>query len=221
MVNAGRVLIITQGPWDNLKSYTQLDLVSYNKIAYLARQASVGVNPSTDTQMIYWQPFGSVADIATTEKPGLVMPDGTTIVIDNEGKISVDIDLDDISNIEIATPSNGDVMRYNSTTEKWENAALGTAAVKDSTNAVTENSQALVESGAVFSKIGKVTTKTLAANATTVEFDVPTSGDHLIDFFISDGSFYTAIDLSVTGKATLTFKASANSRSVSCRISNI
>ena len=70
-------------------------------------------------------------------------------------------------------------------------------------------------------KVGTVTTKTLAANATSIQFDVPTSGDHLIDFFISDGSFYTAIDLSVVGKATLTFKASANSRSISCRISNI
>ena len=71
MVNAGRILIIAKGEWNSLVNYEQLDLVSYDKIAYLARQASVGVNPSTDTSMTYWQPFGSVSEIATTSKPGL------------------------------------------------------------------------------------------------------------------------------------------------------
>lgn len=87
MVNAGRVLIIAKGEWSNLVNYKQLDLVSVDTVAYLARKASVGVNPSTDTQMEYWQPFGSVSDIATTETPGLVMPDGTTILIDSDGTI--------------------------------------------------------------------------------------------------------------------------------------
>ena len=96
MVNAGRILIIPKGDWSNLVSYDMLDLVSYNSVAYIARQASVGVNPSTDTQMTYWQPFGSVSDIATTTTPGLVMPDGDTIKIGTGGLIYVDLDADDI-----------------------------------------------------------------------------------------------------------------------------
>ena len=76
MVNAGRVLIIPKGAWTNLIPYEMLDLVSEGDKAYLARQASVGVRPSEDASMTYWQPFGSSASIATTDTPGLVMPDG-------------------------------------------------------------------------------------------------------------------------------------------------
>lgn len=92
MVNAGRILIMPRGDWDNLTTYDMLDLVSYDDVAYLARQQSVGINPSTDTSLTYWQPFGSASSIATTTTPGLVMPDGTTITIDVDGRIEVPID---------------------------------------------------------------------------------------------------------------------------------
>lgn len=150
MVNAGRILILAKGPWDSLTHYDMLDLVTYDNIAYLARQESVGVNPSTDTSYTYWQPFGSAAQIATTTTPGIVMPDGTTITVDNTGLISAVLGVSDLSNVVIAGLANGDILQYNSTSQKWENVALGSAATKDSTNAVTENSTDLVESGAVF-----------------------------------------------------------------------
>lgn len=70
-------------------------------------------------------------------------------------------------------------------------------------------------------KIGAVTTKTLAANATTISFTVPTTGNNLIDFWISDGSNYTALDDSVSGTVTLKFEPSASARSVSCRIATV
>lgn len=115
---------------------------------------------------------------------------------------------------------------------KADAADLGTAAAKNSTSAVTSGSTDLVESGAVYSaldlindavedlsdSLGTVTTKTLAANATSISFDVPTSGNNLIDFYISDGSWYTAIDTSVSGTVTLTFDAVASARTISCRI---
>lgn len=91
MVNAGRVLIIAQGAWSSLQNYEQLDLVTRGDIAYLARRASVGVDPSTDTQMTYWQPFGTAAKIATLTTPGLVMPDGQTITIESDGTIKAKI----------------------------------------------------------------------------------------------------------------------------------
>lgn len=153
MVNAGRILILAKGPWDSLTHYDMLDLVTYDNIAYLARQESVGVNPSTDTSYTYWQPFGSAAQIATTTTPGIVMPDGTTITVDNTGLISAVLGVSDLSNVVIASLANGDILQYNSTSQKWENVAT--------TNAVTENSSALVESGAVFSAVN--TTQTIIA----------------------------------------------------------
>lgn len=66
--------------------------------------------------------------------------------------------------------------------------------------------------------VGTITDKTLAANATSIEFDVPTTGDHLIEFFSSDGANFTAIDTSVSGKVTLTYEAVASARTITCRI---
>ena len=85
MVSAGRILILPNGSWDNLASYDMLDMVTgSNNKAYLARKASVGVNPTTDDGT-YWQMFGSS-----------VAADGTTIVDDVSGNISVNIDNDTI-----------------------------------------------------------------------------------------------------------------------------
>lgn len=132
MVNAGRILIIAQGEWSNLTNYEQLDLVTKGDIAYLARRASVGVDPSTDTQMTYWQPFGSAAKIATTEVAGLVMPDGNTITVDAAGLIAVSLNVGNIKDVIIANIADGDVLQYNSTSQKWENKSIAslTDAVK-------------------------------------------------------------------------------------------
>ena len=228
MVNAGRILIIAKGAWDSLTSYEQLDLVTRNDTAYLARQGSVGVDPATDTAMTYWQPFGTAVKIATTSVPGIVMPDGTTITIDETGLITADLGVSDLKNVVISSIANGQILQYNSSTQKWENKSLGTAAARNATSSITSGSTDLIESGAVSSlkqtlesKIGEVTVKTLAANATTISFTVPTSGNNLIDFWCSDGSNYTEIDTSVSGTVTLTFEASASARSVSCRIAAV
>lgn len=70
-------------------------------------------------------------------------------------------------------------------------------------------------------RIGAVTSQTLAANVTSVSFSVPTSGNHLIDFWASDGSNYTAIDTSVSGTATLIYDAVSSSRTIYCKISEV
>ena len=70
-------------------------------------------------------------------------------------------------------------------------------------------------------RIGAVTSHTLAANVTSVSFSVPTSGNHLIDFWASDGSNYTAIDTSVSGTATLTYDAVSSARTIYCKISEV
>lgn len=228
MINAGRVLIIPKGEWINLTNYVMLDLVSEGDKAYIARQASVGVRPSEDTNMTYWQPFGSSASIATTDTPGLVMPDGVTITVDATGLIVASLNVSDLKDIKLTSLANGDVLKYDGAQSKWVNVALGTAASRNATSSITSGSTDLIESGTVHSlkqtlesKIGEVTVKTLAANVTSISFTVPTTGNNLIDFWCSDGSNYTEIDTSVSGTVTLTFEASASTRSVSCRIAAV
>ena len=63
-------------------------------------------------------------------------------------------------------------------------------------------------------KVGSVSSQTLAANATSVSFTVPTTGDHLIDFYCEGGADYTAIDTSVAGTVTLTYEAALTPRTV-------
>ena len=172
MVNAGRILILAKGPWDNLTHYEMLDLVTYDNIAYIARQDSVGVNPSTDTSYTYWQPFGSAAQIATTTTPGIVMPDGTTITVDNTGLISAVLGVSDLSNVVIAGLANGDILQYDSTAQKWKNVAKA--------NAVTENSTALVESGAVFTAVNTTQSIIAPVEKTSTSSQAYATGKQLI-----------------------------------------
>lgn len=78
----------------------------------------------------------------------------------------------EMTDVILTDLNDGQVLRYSTVSHKWINAdfdyddlsnkpSLGTAAAKDSTNAVTENSTDLIESGAVFSG--------LAAKANTAD----------------------------------------------------
>lgn len=67
-----------------------------------------------------------------------------------------------------------------------------------------------------------ILTQTLVANATSVTFqNIPTTGNHLIDFFIDGGANYTAIDTSTAGQVTLTYEAVASARTVYCKIEEV
>lgn len=70
-------------------------------------------------------------------------------------------------------------------------------------------------------KVGSVVSQTLAANATSVSFTVPATGDNLIDFYCEGGANYTAIDTSVAGTVTLTYEASLSARVVSMMIKEV
>lgn len=190
MVNAGRVLIIPKGAWSNLVTYEMLDLVTAGDIAYIAKQSSVGQNPANDTAMTYWQPFGTAAKIATTSEPGLVMPDGTTITVDNTGLISAVVGITGLTDVTLTTLSNGQILRYNGSTSKWENVSLGSAAYKASTNAVTQSSTDLVESGAVYSEINSLN-QALANKYGT---------DDTAETTIDDADYFPFYDSSATEK---------------------
>lgn len=149
MVDAGRILIMPKGIWSNLVSYEMLDVVTQDNIAYLARQSSVGVSPKDDSSYTYWQPFGtsvtpdgetiimnSAGNItANIDNKSLIYDDvnmyvkvaidGSTIKYDNSnGYLYVDasnFNINDLNNISITSPANGQVLVYDSTTQKWKN----------------------------------------------------------------------------------------------------
>lgn len=105
---------------------------------------------------------------------------------------------------------------------------LGTAAAKDSTNAVASGSTDLVESGTVYNALANkadaptIKTATLTANATTVTFTgMPTTGNNIIDFYIDGGANYTAINTATSGQVTLTYDAESSARTVYCEIKEV
>lgn len=83
---AGRVSIVPKGEWDMETTYQRLDLVTYRRKAYLAKKTSVGYEPiDGDDWMLLFETSG----IATETEAGIVLPDNITILVDDNGEISV------------------------------------------------------------------------------------------------------------------------------------
>lgn len=210
MVNAGRILIIPKGEWSNLVTYEMLDLISYNQVAYLARQASVGVNPSTDTSMTYWQPFGSVSGIATTSDPGLVMPDGTTITIDNTGLIAAHLGVSDLDNVTITSLTNGQTLKYDSTAGKWKNVDLSAANVSydnsGSGMSATTTQAAVDELSTGKEDAPTILTQSLSIGSTTLTFNnAAIKTTSLIDPYTDVYGVAPTDIQAINGQAVLTF----------------
>lgn len=71
-------------------------------------------------------------------------------------------------------------------------------------------------------KKATVLNQTLAANATSVTFTgLPQSGNHTIDFFITGGANYIAINTATPGQVTLTYDAEPSARAVYCEIEEV
>lgn len=130
MVSAGRILIIPRGEWDNATTYKMLDLVTgSNKTAYLCKSDNLNIDPTTDTTMTYWQPFGTTLSV-----------DGETIIQNNNDVISVNIDgtsifydqndnvihvaLSTLTDVDVTNLADGKILAWNQTASKWEAIAL-------------------------------------------------------------------------------------------------
>lgn len=87
MAIAGRVAIVPKGNWSADAAYKRLDAVTYNNTLYFAKKEVPAGAATSNTE--YWSKSiaGGVGSIATTEKAGIVKPDGTTITIDKDGTI--------------------------------------------------------------------------------------------------------------------------------------
>lgn len=70
-------------------------------------------------------------------------------------------------------------------------------------------------------KVGTTSEQTLASGATSVSFNVPTTGNYVIDFYTSDGSNYTAINTGVSGVVTLTYDSANYARTITCAIKGV
>ena len=236
MINAGRILIMPRGDWDNLTTYDMLDLVSYSGVAYLARQQSVGINPATDTSLTYWQPFGSASSIATTSTPGLVMPDGATITVDATGLIEVPIDgttiqidsstnklkamvdkaLSALTDVNISSAANGQLLQYDSSSNKWKNVTLyGTNILTQSGGtALTTAINAKEDSHVVL-------TNTLAAGATTINFTNSAIGNNSLIRIYTNVDGVNPLTKTQSGTTvTLTFEAQSVAVGVAIEIRN-
>lgn len=67
-----------------------------------------------------------------------------------------------------------------------------------------------------------VLTQTLASGATTVTFTgIPTTGNHIVDFYAENGANYKAIDVSTAGTAILTYEAPSSAVTVYCVIRGV
>ena len=170
--------------------------------------------------------------------------------------------LSGLSDVALSNLAAGQTLKYNATSQKWENSSLatvatsgsyadlsnkptlGTAAAKDSTNAVTQNSTDLVESGAVYSEVSSlnsalsnkadasalnskedvptVLTATLEANATTLTFTDASIGNNSRIRAYSDPFVLGLItDMTQSGTTvTLTCAAQASTVSVKLEVRN-
>lgn len=67
-MNAGRILIIPRGNYDESVTYEMLDLVNHNGVSYLAKKTVVGIEPSDGE---FWHPLLGITienNLYTTEE---------------------------------------------------------------------------------------------------------------------------------------------------------
>lgn len=112
---AGRVLLIPKGNYDSTATYTMLDMVVYNGSSYICKQECTGVVPTNTT---YWMLNASGSAVAY---------------------------INDIGDVVITNPTNGQVLMYDSTTQKWVNGTISTtlSGLTDTQIASLSNGQVL------------------------------------------------------------------------------
>ena len=83
-------------------------------------------------------------DIATTEKAGIVKPDGTSVTVDSDGTIHAQTGtnietLNDIGDVNIQNPQDKQALVYDSETKKWKNGEGSVSPIDNLTsNSTTE-----------------------------------------------------------------------------------
>lgn len=77
----GKVTAIPKGNYNPDETYERLDIVLHNGNTYMSRKTSRGIPPQPGIVTEHWMPYGQSVYIATTDKSGIVRPDGTSLEI--------------------------------------------------------------------------------------------------------------------------------------------
>ena len=86
-IDIGVVGYTDKGNYNPTTTYNKLNVVKYKGSSWVCNlDNTIGQEP---TDGIYWHTMMEGVAVATTEKTGTVMPDGETILVDKDGKISV------------------------------------------------------------------------------------------------------------------------------------
>lgn len=169
MVKAGRVAPVPKGDWNGTTAYDMLDIVTYNNASWIAKRESLGQTPQDGA---YWQVFGGVVPIATTSVAGKVKPDGSTILVDVDGKIYVHVNIEDLEDVSITNLQPNQVLKWNGTA--WVNSA--------DTGGLLPHIVIISDTGSTVT-LTKGTTVISAPETSTGHFeaDVPEFGTWMID----------------------------------------
>ena len=100
----------------------------------------------TDNAKYYYEQTKAVTnvDIATTEKAGIVKPDGTSVAVDPDGTIHAQTGtnietLSDIGDVDIQNPQDKQALVYDSETQTWKNGQGSVSPIDNLTsNSTTE-----------------------------------------------------------------------------------
>ena len=149
--------------------------------------------------------------------------------------------LANMTDVDIDSPTNGQVLTYNSTSQKWENAAGGGGSTPSASQVSYDNTTSGLTATDVQDAIDEVEGRvdTLETNAAKVKWssavsvlaaatsatitDAAITSTSMVEPFIDDGTGdaipYTNITVT-TGQAVVAFDALANNASVKVRITN-
>lgn len=96
-IDLGAVGYTDKGNYNPTTTYNKLNVVKYKGSSWVCNlDNTIGQEP---TEGIYWHTMMEGVAVATTEKTGTVKPDGETILVDKDGKISVPTATDSASGL--------------------------------------------------------------------------------------------------------------------------
>ena len=196
-IDLGAVGYTDKGNYNPTTSYNKLNVVKYKGSSWVCNlDNTIGKEP---TEGIYWHTMMEGVAVATTEKTGTVMPDGETILVDKDGKISVPTATDSASGlmsaadkakldgVDLATTSTAGLVKPDGTTIKI--ADDGTISAEE---ALAKKGDAL----AYDSKTGELTLKSGDTGLSTVTIK---SGSGEISLVITFSEEFKGLEYTIAG----------------------
>lgn len=132
---------------------TSGDAAYHNNAKYWADEASGTVNDMTGATSSTAGVHGLVPAPAAGDNTKFLGGDGTWKDVPEE--------LNELADVTLATPANGQVIRYNSTSQKWENVSVDSVPI--------ENSDNLVSSGGIYTALHQLSYVGMIIHSTTLD----------------------------------------------------